>query len=404
MLGFGRMMFVVFREKTSFFNILFLGLLFYGGSVFAEDRAGATSANDLPDKATAKLIKELGSVNWRIRERATQVMMNRGPELYEPLRNALRIAPGHEVRVRIKRIIREIYIAEMVGPGSAFLGIQHTGRSEYSHSFPRIPAGSSGILVDRVFPSTAADRAGLMAGDLILSLNGERATGKRSALDFTGWIGSQKVGAVCRLGILRGGKGMHLNQDDNPDFDPRSFSKLETSIVRNEDDPRVPKGGVALRVEAKPAGTGASNKLARGDLLIALDGVPISPEDAADVFSKWTRGEPIAEALVGPQLDQVQGMFQIQGNRRLPNGRDLDPGKGNPSVQVLKGGQWIEFDVVLGRRPDYLPDWQTRRGAARAKSINEAVASFETWWDEWLRSGEIVTDHFDAEAYWRLEP
>ena len=395
-------MLVVFREKMSFFNALILGLLCFADPVSADDPVPSPQNSPPDNGAVAKLVEELGSVHWRNRERATQVMMNQGPELYEPLRNAFRSATGHEVRKRIKQIIREIYVAQIVGPGSAFLGIQHTGRAERSQSVSRVPPGSSGILIDRVFPLTAADRAGLRSGDLVLSLNGERATGKRSALDFTAWIGSQKVGTPCRLGVLRGGTGIHLNHNDTPDFDPRAFSNLETSIVRHEDDPRIPKGAAAFRVEGKMGEPGRLSKLAEGDLLIAMDGRPIPLENTAEIFSRWTQGERIVEAPEPPLIGPVQGMFRIQGNP-APNNPGDNSGRSDrvPSVQILRGGNWIEFEVVLGRRPDYLPDWRTGRGA---KSVNEAVASFETWWDEWLKSAEMVTDQFDADVYWLLEP
>lgn len=390
-------MIVIFRDKISLLTAL-LGLFYMSGLVAAQDSVGRT--NDEPTREViAKLINDLRSPYWLVREQAAQAMMGYGPEAYESLRTALRASQGYDARRRIKQIIQEIYIAQLVGPEPAFLGIEHTGRSEAFHRIPRIPAGSSGILVNRVFPATAADQAGLQRGDLILSLNGERAKGDRSALEFTRWIGSQTVGTPCRLGVLRGGEGIHLNQSDTPEFNPELFSKFGTTILQHEDDPRIPKGAAGLLItRTNPANPGL--ELEKGDLLIALDGEAIPLENTAEIFSKWTRGERIVKTPDQPQ-DRIQDMLQPQGNQAFHNpGRNEDA----HSVQILRGGSWIDLDVVLGRRPDYLPDRRTGRGASRAKSVNEAMASFETWWDEWLRSDGLTTDQLDAEAYWRLEP
>ncbi|MCB1733973.1 MAG: trypsin-like peptidase domain-containing protein [Gammaproteobacteria bacterium] len=65
----------------------------------------------------------------------------------------------------------------------------------------RIPAGSGAVLT-RITPRSAADKAGLQAGDLVLEIDGHPV---RDANDLRNRVGLVRVGDVMELGLMRNG-------------------------------------------------------------------------------------------------------------------------------------------------------------------------------------------------------
>ena len=335
-----------------------------------------------------RMIEDLGSADWQLRQTATQRLMDQGPEIYEPLRQAFRHGKQYEIRRRIKRIARELRVSELLGPTRGFLGIQHPRNAQYSRGNARIPPGATGLLIMDVIPWTAAAAAGLEPGDLLMALNGRRATTEHTALSFPDWIKLQQPGTRCRFGILRGGTGWRLDPKERPGFDPRSFAKHRTRVVLHTDDPRIPKGGAAIRIEDVNARDNRMN-LEAGDLIIALDGQALPADRAEDLFTGWTQGRPISETLSDPPVPFIPQF--APGNFVAHDAA--------PSAQILRGGRWLDVDVVLRRKRAYRPDGRPlREGAA------EAEDGFEAWWGDWFAPSGIPADRFDANLSWRLEP
>lgn len=364
-------------------------------AVRADDKpSGVGSQRQTTEEAPSvdERISDLGSPDWRAREFATHFLMNQGPELYAPLKEELTRTRRYEVRRRIKQIVREIYKADLLGPSPAFLGIQHLGRAATREEDARVSADSTAILIMQVFPLTGAERAGLRRNDLWMALNGKRAVGSYSALEFTSWIASQKPGTPCRLGILRGGSGQILNPEEVRGFEQRWLSKVETRVILAADDPRIPEASAGLLV-TNPRGTAGRVDLKRGDVLVALDGVPFPKAGAREMFARWLHGQPVG------RVDDKQGQAGRRRRGRVANKQ----GGARPSAQILRGGKWLEITAILGRRPSFLANARAGgRGNIRAEA--DAEASFESWWRDWVAPLGLQRDVMDANSDWRLDP
>lgn len=67
--------------------------------------------------------------------------------------------------------------------------------------------GLQGAMIDRVRPGTAASRAGLRDGDLLLRLDGESVTGED---DFARRIGRKPAGSLAELAVLRDSRELKI--------------------------------------------------------------------------------------------------------------------------------------------------------------------------------------------------
>lgn len=352
-----------------------------------------------------RLLANLDCADWRTRESATQTLMDQGPEIYEALREAFRGEIGYEARRRIEQIVREIHMTESLGPGPAFLGIS-LARVRINYLVDaRVPADATALLIEHVFLGTAADLGGLRPGDLILTLNGNRATGPSEASQFTAWIGRQKPGTPCRLGVFRGGQGIYLNKTRHPEFDYRALARIQTRVVTSGEDPRLPKGAAGILL-MNVAGADPRLKLKEGDLVMALDDKPLNEGEAAETFSRWVRGDR-ADKGSGEENNPMQIMGPAKpGQANLP-WRDPDSnGKRQqlPSAQILRGGARLELDLVLGRSPAFLPDRRMLLRRIDPNRIERARAEFDAWWRDWFLSENRPLDLFDASRAWNLEP
>ena len=140
-------------------------------AAFADEPAPVEggSSRDSQESTLSRLIEDLGSPVWRTRETATLALMQRGPGIYDTMLAAYRQASQHEVRRRIKRVIADVYVAQLLGPAPAFLGISHERVDPTWQTDHRVPAGGPALLINDVFPWTAADRAGVRRGDVVRS-------------------------------------------------------------------------------------------------------------------------------------------------------------------------------------------------------------------------------------------
>ncbi|MBI1424868.1 MAG: Do family serine endopeptidase [Gammaproteobacteria bacterium] len=71
-----------------------------------------------------------------------------------------------------------------------------------------LPNGRAGAVITKVTPKSAADKAGLKAGDIVIDVNGRPV---RDASDLRNYIGVLRVGEKVSLQILRDGKRDTLN-------------------------------------------------------------------------------------------------------------------------------------------------------------------------------------------------
>lgn len=89
------------------------------------------------------------------------------------------------------------------GPGRYYLGVKTTPLNEQLAKFFNVKGGS-GLLVTEVEPKSPAERAGLKAGDCIISVNGERVTSEPELRRLIGRPGKdEKESSESTLTIVR---------------------------------------------------------------------------------------------------------------------------------------------------------------------------------------------------------
>lgn len=108
--------------------------------------------------------------------------------------NALVMGPGVAVAIPSNTVAR--FLAEH-GPDGAVLGI--AGQPVELRDLPE----RSGVLVAEVVSASAAERAGLMVGDVLLAIDGEPA---RTGDELLRALGRRRPGEPRRLTILRAGR------------------------------------------------------------------------------------------------------------------------------------------------------------------------------------------------------
>ncbi len=84
-----------------------------------------------------------------------------------------------------------------------------------------------GAVVTQVVPGSAAQKAGIKANDVIVSINGNPVT---SAADLSNTIGAMRVGTKLNLGVIRNGRTITINA---------SIGKLESQQVASSAHPQL---------------------------------------------------------------------------------------------------------------------------------------------------------------------
>jgi serine protease Do len=152
-----------------------------------------------------------------------------------------------------------------------------------------------GALVGAVEPGLAADRAGIKAGDIILSINGRTVTD--SAM-LSRVIAEQKPGKDVKLELLREGKQKQLSvalgaADDaqavvaDAGAGPKSEGRLGV-VARALEPAQQEAAGVRSGVMVEAAsGPAAKAGLRPGDIILAVNSSPVSgPGELANLIAK----------------------------------------------------------------------------------------------------------------------
>jgi serine protease Do len=141
----------------------------------------------------------------------------------------------------------------------------------------------SGALVAKVEPDSAAERAGLRAGDVILRFNGVALA---TAGDLSARVGMARPGDTARLDVWRDGKPLtieatlgsatHLATAGNPGGTPTEQGRLGLAVrplTPQERDAAGVPGGLLVERASGPA---AEAGIERGDVVLAVDGSPVN--------------------------------------------------------------------------------------------------------------------------------
>ncbi len=391
------------RTRRSFALVTgMMTVLFYAGAMARADGPARDSVTaTTPDAEIASLLSQLSSPNWTAREIATVRLERLGPSIYDELRDAYRRSGDFESRHRIKRIAYEIHLNERVGPVRAFLGIQHSPADITCEVDGRVPPGATALHIRNIVPGSAAAMVGMRGGDLLLGLNGEASTLQRPATMFVSWIGEQLPGTVCTIRMFRGGEGRLLSKARLPGFDARAFQKAKVEEVRWEADARLPEGAAGLKL-VDASRMDSRLELETGDVIVALDGALLSPGTAAEQLSQWAHRKKSAVndedadedgVQLAPRLQIVAGNMQVMGGIATSL----------PSIQIMRGGEVIEFEVTLLARPANLDGGRAFQRKTTARAVREAEATFDALWSEHFQTAGRTSDRIDGESMWRLE-
>ncbi len=152
---------------------------------------------------------------------------------------------------------------------------------------------NGGIRIAYAFPGLSVAQAGLRAGDIITSFDGQpvRARRPEDIMQFTRQIRARKVGTVVPVEVLRGGETLQLEltlaESADPtgesdryeaqalDFDARALTLQDRALRKLPDDVH---GVLVERVESSSATELAGLRV--GDLVLAVGGAP-TPDVAA---------------------------------------------------------------------------------------------------------------------------
>lgn len=131
---------------------------------------------------------------------------------------------GFAIPVNMVRNVMEALITDgRVTRG--YLGINHGGDVDDTMSRALGLERTRGFVIGEVVPDGPADNAGLQAGDVVLSLNGNSIT---SWTDFRMEIGNSSPGTKINLGIFRDGERMTIEVELG-EFDSGSIAESMTS-------------------------------------------------------------------------------------------------------------------------------------------------------------------------------
>jgi len=148
--------------------------------------------------------------------------------------------------------------------------------------------GQSGAVLNAIVPGSAADEAGLQAGDVVVSLNGRQIN---SAAELRTQIGLLRVGEPVQLEVLREGKRLTVSARVTP-REPTEVAgddfpnpRLAGATFRNFQGPGGDQRGVVV-TQVAPGSRAWQNGLRPGDIITqanrrALSGVA----DLAEVMA-----------------------------------------------------------------------------------------------------------------------
>lgn len=181
---------------------------------------------DADEAVVTELAQRLGHHDYQQRAAGAKELAEMGPACFRVLSNVFAESTDYEVRLSIQKIVRDQYLWETVFKHNGFLGIQFN-----STGFPvpvrNVPKPVLSVPVTAVVPGLPAEKAGLMAGDLIVAVDGVYLTNDEDRPDFPELITSKGAGTPIRFTVMRGQLELELE------------ATLAARPVRNYDQPEM---------------------------------------------------------------------------------------------------------------------------------------------------------------------
>jgi len=158
-----------------------------------------------------ELIPRLGSIEYLERIEATERLKEIGAGALAKLRDAYRATDDLEVLLRIEQITESVYLEHHVYSRKAFLGISLTPYDPSRIEGPPLPIDSPAVALTNVIAGTAAAKAGLQIGDVVIESEGLPLSDLPDPEDTKNGI-TQRFPVVTNFsrGIARHRPGDHL--------------------------------------------------------------------------------------------------------------------------------------------------------------------------------------------------
>lgn len=161
-------------------------------------------------------------------------------------------------------------------------------------------------------PGSAADKAGLIGGDIITALNGQPI---RSSRDFTGFLSKLPVGTVVDVAYIRDGvakttKLTTISGDELTNLN-KAFGDLPQGRFGVDDYERVPVPGqnvYGVRVDdVKKNGPAYIAGMRDGDVVIQMDEIPIRTGDEFESRIHRAKPDSVVKVIVirGPTQMEI---------------------------------------------------------------------------------------------------
>ena len=241
----------------------------------ASDQAARLSAQP-PDAETVRaLVERLGSGSFDEREEATHQLLDLGSAAFGVLEQSYCGTDDYEVRLRIRDIVELIFFHEELFSTIGFLGVQL--RIVDRAVDDRVPPGHTGVWLDRIVPDTAARRAGLRQGDLIVEMDGQPLPAGLTSAEFRRRIRDAGPGTLIRFTVDRNGQLLPVDvvlgyrplkyyvEDASPIYlqkleeTNRKFHRWWRQRFGTSPEPHRPRfGRTSVPVRPRPPGSGRS--------------------------------------------------------------------------------------------------------------------------------------------------
>jgi len=207
--------------------------------------------------------------------------------------------------------------------------------------FNQFPGRAQGASVATVAPGGPAEKAGLAAGDVILSVDGKTVEAGGSLGEL---IAAHKVGDVATLSVRSPGKqprDVQVTLGKKPDAEAPYLGIEYTSALA-----RGPEGGFGmvgvLVARVAPDGPAARAGMKERDLITAVEGVRVqSPQSVAEAVAAHAPGDSLTLTV-----------------SRMPDGRqtDLTVTLGENPSDATKGYLGISMSSLMGFQGPERPD------------------------------------------------
>jgi len=176
----------------------------------------------------------------------------------------------------------------------------------------------SGALVSQVIEGSPAEKAGIKAGDIILKFNDAPISG---ASQLKNLVGRVAPGTKAKLSVYRDKKTMTVDVNI-AERDPKKMAELKASPSEGETSnelgleiEKLPaamaerlglKSGEGVRVrEVEPAGLGAKMGLRPGDVILEIDGKPVSDTSSFSTAVQSAKKEGLVRLKVQRGKSQI---------------------------------------------------------------------------------------------------